>query len=116
MIDIEINGQVMHMDCEDNSSVKALEEVLMKGPVTVQMRDYARMEKVGSLGMSLPTNDRMITTSPGDVILYEGDQLVIYYDTNTWDLTLLGRIKGLSTSELRTVLGKGAVTAVLSLA
>lgn len=104
------------MDCGANSSVKALEEVLRKGPVTVHMRDYARMEKVGSLGMSLPTNDRMITTSPGDVILYEGDQLVIYYDTNTWDFTRLGRIKGLAASGLRTVLGKGAVTAVLSLA
>lgn len=68
-----------------------------------------------SLGRSLSTNDRPITTQPGDVILYQGSSVTIYYDTNTWSLTLLGRIQGLSQEELKDILGGGSVTVTFSL-
>ena len=79
------------------------------------MRDYGGFEKVGSLGMELPTNDERITTEPGDVILYQGNQITIYYDTNSWNFTRLGKVQGMTPEELRDVLGDGDPTAVFSL-
>ena len=76
------------------------------------------MEKVGSLGFSLPRNDRQTTTSPGDLILYQGNSFVIYYDTNSWNFTRLGKVDGVSSrNEMLDLLGgKGEVTITLSLA
>ncbi|MPN07297.1 hypothetical protein SDC9_154563 [bioreactor metagenome] len=79
------------------------------------MSDYGNFEKVGELGTTLPRNDESITTKPGDIILYQGNQITIYYDTNTWEFTRLGRINDVSPQELRGILGDGDVTTVLSL-
>lgn len=79
------------------------------------MKDYAHMEKFGSFGMDLPVNDERITTAPGDVILSEGNLLVIYYAPNTWNFTRLGKVQGLSAEELKEALGKGSITATLTL-
>ena len=79
------------------------------------MKDYAHMEKFGSFGVQLPTNDERITTEAGDVILSEGNLLVLYYAPNTWNFTRLGRVRNLSEAELRAVLGKGDITATLTL-
>ena len=99
----------------DNSSTKALKELLAKGDITVHMEDYACMEKVGSLGTSLPRNDRPTTTSAGDLILYQGHNLVLYYDVNSWNFTRLGKIEGVSGKELLDALGRGDVTITLSM-
>jgi len=96
-----------------NSSVEALKEMLKAGPVTIQMRDYGNMEKVGSFGRNLPTNDERITTEPGDLILYQGNSFVIYYAPNTWSFTRLGKINGVTREELINILGKGNVTVIL---
>jgi len=96
-----------------NSSAEALKEMLKAGPVTIQMRDYGNMEKVGSLGRNLPTNDERITTEPGDLILYQGNSFVIYYAPNTWTFTRLGKINGVTREELINILGKGNVTVIL---
>lgn len=79
------------------------------------MKDYAHMEKFGSFGVQLPTNDERITTEAGDVILSEGNLLVLYYAPNTWNFTRLGRVRNLSEAELRAVPGKGDITATLTL-
>ncbi len=100
---------------ENNSSADAFLELLKDGDITVEMRDYGGFEKVGSLGMELPTNDERITTEPGDVILYQGNQITIYYDTNSWNFTRLGKVQGMSPEELLDVLGDGDPTAVFSL-
>lgn len=99
----------------DNSSTQALKEQLAKGNITVEMEDYANMEKVGSLGIRLPRNDKQTTTGPGDIILYQGHNLVIYYDTNSWSFTRLGKINNASQADLKAALGKGDVTVTLSL-
>ena len=99
----------------DNSSSRALVDLLQKGSVTIDMHDYGNFEKVGSLPSSLPRNDTQITTEPGDIILYQGNQITIYYDTNSWNFTLLGKIDGITKAELKKILGKGNVTAVLSI-
>ena len=99
----------------ENKSALAFAELLKKGPVTVSMSDYCSFEKVGALGTSLPTTDTQITTQAGDIILYQGKQITIYYDTNSWNFTRLGKVTGVTQAELKAVLGKGSVTAVFSL-
>ena len=99
----------------DNSSAVAFYELLKKGPLTVDMHDYGSFEKVGSLGTSLPRNDTQITTTAGDIILYQGNQITIYYDTNSWNFTRLGKVDGVTQAELKKILGKGNVTAVFEI-
>ena len=110
-------GRTFTATLVDNSSTKALKELLAKGDITVHMEDYASMEKVGSLGTSLPRNDRQTTTQPGDLILYLGNSFVIYYDTNSWNFTRLGRLDGVSTRQevLELLGGKGDITVTLSI-
>lgn len=98
----------------DNSSVAAFYNLLKKGPLTVSMQDYGSFEKVGSLGTSLPRNDTQITTGAGDIILYQGNQITIYYDKNSWNFTRLGKVEGVSQAELKKILGKENVTAIFS--
>ena len=100
----------------DNSSAKAFAELLSNGPVTVDMQDYGNFEKVGDLPSSLPRNDTSITTEPGDIILYQGNKITIYYNTNSWSFTRLGKVEGVTQAELKKILGKGNVTAVFTLA
>lgn len=115
MMKIQIGDQILTASFAGNSSADALKAMISKGPVTIQMDDYAGMEKVGSLGTSLPTNDEQITTEAGDIILYQGDKLVIYYATNSWDFTRIGKINDTASSDLRKILGSGSVTVTLSL-
>lgn len=115
MMHIEVNGRVLQVELAGNSSAAAVKALLEKGPVTIAMKDYAHMEKFGSLGVQLPQNDAYITTQSGDVILSEGHLLVIYYAPNTWNFTRLGRVQNMDEDELKAVLGKGNVTATLSL-
>ena len=115
LLNIEVNGHLLTAELADNSSARALLDLLADEAVTVDMRDYAGMEKVGSLPRSLPRNDEQINTDAGDLILYQGNQFVIYYDTNSWSLTRLGKITNASKSELREILGSGSVTAALSI-
>jgi len=115
MLYINVGEKVLTAVFEDNSSAKALAEKLESGDVTISMHDYGNFEKVGSLGFDLPRNDRKITTSPGDIILYLGNQLTIYYDENTWSFTKVARIDGVSGEDLKEILGSGDVVVTLSL-
>ena len=108
-------GRTFTATLADNSSARALAELLARGDVSVEMKDYARMEKVGPLGKRLPRNDKPISTGPGDLILYQGSQFVIYYGTNSWTLTRLGKIDNATGEELLSALGDGDVTVTLSL-
>ena len=114
-LQIEVNGHVLNGTLADNTSAEALAELLSEGPLTLNMSDYGSFEKVGPLPQSLPKNDERITTEPGDIILYLGNQITIYYDVNTWDFTRLGRIDGVTQAELMEILGSGDVTVTLSL-
>ena len=115
MIYAHIGDQVLEIQPESNSSTDAFIEQLDKGDIVVELHDYGSFEKVGPLGMDLPTNDEHITTEPGDLILYQGNQITIYYDTNTWSFTRLGKVQGLSQAELKAILGDGDVTVTFSL-
>ena len=112
---ITVGDRELSVVLAENSSAEALVELLQKAPITVAMKDYGNMEKVGIMEQSLPSNNQQITTEAGDVILYQGNALVIYYDTNHWSLTRLGKIQNTSAQELKTILGKRNVTVQLSL-
>lgn len=99
----------------ENSSVEALKKLLAEGELTINMKDYGNFEKVGSIGTSLPTNDEHIVTEPGDIILYQGKSLVIYYDINTWNFTRIGKIEDVTREELLSVLGQSNVNVTFSL-
>ena len=99
----------------DNSSSRALVDLLQKGSVTIDMHDFSNFEKVGDLPVTLPRNDTPTDTDAGDLILYLGKRFVIYYDKNSWDFTPLGKIDNITKAELKKILGKGNVTAVLSI-
>lgn len=108
-------GKTFTATLADNSSADALIALLSQGDVTVEMEDYGNMEKVGPLGTSLPRNDRQTSTGPGDIILYQGKYLVIYYSTNSWNFTRIGKIDNADGAQLKSALGNGDVTVTLSL-
>lgn len=115
LLQIEANGNTFLADFEDNSSAEALIEQLKGGSITIDMHDYGNFEKVGELPFALPRNDEQITTEAGDVILYLGNNLTIYYDVNSWNFTRVAKIRG-ADSTLKDKLGDGNVTVTLSLA
>lgn len=114
---ITIYGNRLEVTLADNSSVTALIELLKKGDITYTANDYGNFEKVGNIGHSLPQNNTQISTEAGDVILYQGNQICLYYGNNSWNFTRIGKIKGYSASELRNLLGagKGSTEVTISL-
>ena len=114
-IKIEVNGTTLTATLKDNVSTRALVNLLKEGPLTINMNDYAGMEKVGPIGTTLPQCNERITTQPGDLILYLGQYFVIYYAPNTYSLTPLGKIDNTSGDELIRILGNGDVTVTISL-
>ena len=97
---------------EDNDSVKAIKEMISDQSLTVQMSMYGGFEQVGELGQSIIRDDRQITTSPGDIVLYAGNNIVIFYGSNSWAYTRLGHID-LSDDQLRDLLGNEDVRITL---
>ncbi|MDE7132761.1 MAG: hypothetical protein K2O65_13335 [Lachnospiraceae bacterium] len=112
---VQIGESVFTATLADNSSVDALRELMADGPLTLNMSDYANMEKTADLGVTLPQNNEQMNTQAGDIILYQGRTLTIYYDTNSWSLTPIGKIDDVDAQELREALGTGDVTVTLSL-
>ncbi len=112
---LQIGDRVLTVQMAENTSVQALFDLLADGPLTLEMSDYAGMEKGASLPETLPENNEPMNTVPGDVILYQGRTFVIYYSTNSWSLTPLGKVQDVTEEELRELLGDGDVTVTLSL-
>ena len=99
---------------EDNASVEALKTLAVEG-LTVEMSMYGGFEQVGAIGQSLPREDRQTVTAPGDIVLYSGDQIVVFYGSNSWAYTRLGHITDRSPEQMRELLGNGDVTITLSM-
>lgn len=108
---LEVNGYTFEVELENNTSAKDLKEYVSKEKRTLSLDDYGNFEKEGNLGITLPRNDETITTKEGDLILYLGNKLCLYYNQNTWDFTKLSHIK--DTTHLKEVLGKGSVQVAL---
>ena len=115
MISMEIGNTSVSVDWENNNSVNALKELCKNKPLTINLHMYGGFEQVGSIGSSLPTNDKQMTTTSGDIVLYSSNQIVIFYGSNSWSYTKLGKITNKTDDELSELLGKGNVALTLSL-
>jgi hypothetical protein len=113
-LNVQAGGRTFSAAFENNDTVNAFMEMIWDAPIMIQMSDYSGFEKVGSLGKSLPADDRQTTTQAGDIVLYNGNQIVIFYGSNAWSYTRLGKIDDLSGWE--EALGTGDVTVTFSLA
>ena len=112
-MNVQVGDVVFSATLEKNEAVSALVEMMRESPVVIQMSDYSGFEKVGSLGTSLPTSNSQTTTQAGDIVLYNGNQIVIFYGSNSWNYTRLGYIDDLTGWE--EALGRGDVTVIFSL-
>jgi hypothetical protein len=114
---ITIDGKTLPVVLVNNAATQALVAALKEGDITYEAHDYGGFEKVGALGRSLPTSNTQITTQAGDVILYSGNQIVLFYGSNSWSYTRLGRMEYASQAELESFLkaGQGNVMVKLSL-
>ena len=109
-LSLTINGQNVSVQWEDNESVEALKDLVKNNPLRIQMSMYGGFEQVGSLGTSLPRNDRQTTTTAGDIVLYSGNQIVVFYGSNSWAYTRLGHITDKNATKMTELLGNGNVT------
>ena len=112
---MKIGEEAVTITWEDNESVAALVELLREQPMSIQMSMYGGFEQVGSFGTSLPRDDKQTTTQAGDIVLYSGSQMVVFYGSNSWAYTRLGKITDKSAGELEELLGNGDVTITLEL-
>lgn len=113
-ITITVNGRDLTASLAETQAAETLYEMLGEGDITLHLRDYGGWEKVGELGFSLPTSNEQMTAQPCDFVLYQGNQLVLFYGSNSWSYTRLGRIEDVSAAELIEILGSGSVTVTLS--
>ena len=105
-----VDDQEVEVEWENNESVSAITEMAKKAPVRINMSMYGGFEQVGSIGQSIPRNDKQTTTKAGDIVLYSGNQVVVFYGSNSWAYTRLGRITDKTDQELTKMLGNGDVT------
>ena len=111
-MNVQIGGNTFTATLASNAAVDSFVEMMKSAPVVIQMSDYSGFEKVGSLGNSLPTSNSQTTTQTGDIVLYNGNQIVIFYGSNSWSYTRLGKIDDLSGWE--DALGSGDVSVTFS--
>ena len=112
---LSIGDTDVSVDWESNESVNALMEMAAEGPATVQMSMYDDFEQVGSLGKTLPSDDEQMQTEAGDIVLYSSDQIVVFYGSNSWDYTRLGKTTDKSAEELTELLSNGDTTITLEM-
>lgn len=112
---IQVGESTLTAVLEDNESVEALKEFLADGPVTISASNYGGFEKVCSLGTGFPRNDSQMTAHAGDICLYSGNQIVIFYGSNSWAYTRLGKVSDADGAELETVLSGDETEITLSL-
>ncbi len=113
--DNEIGDTKVNVDWEDNQAVEALRNMARDGDVTIQMSMYGGFEQVGSIGQNLPRDDKQTTTSSGDVVLYSGNQMVVFYGSNSWSYTRLGHISDKNEEDMNDLLSNGDVTITISI-
>ena len=112
---MKIGDTTVNVDWEDNQAVERLRDMAKDGDITIQMSMYGGFEQVGSIGQSLPRDDKQTTTSSGDIVLYSGNQMVVFYGSNSWSYTRLGHISDKDEAEMADLLSQGDVTITISI-
>ena len=113
-MNVQVGDYTFTATLENNTAVDELVEMMKEEPITISMGDYSGFEKVGSLGRSLTTSNSQTTTDAGDIVLYNGNNIVMFYGTNSWSYTRIGKIDNLT--DWNKALGSGSITAVFTLA
>lgn len=103
---MKIDGTEVSVAWENNESVDAIRNLAASGGLEINMSMYGGFEQVGSIGQSIPRSDEQTTTKAGDIVLYSGNQVVVFYGSNSWAYTRLGRITDKTEQELAEMLGK----------
>lgn len=112
-MNVQVGDATFSATLEENTAAQAFAELMNNAPVVIRMSDYSGFEKVGSLGTSLPASNSQTTTRSGDIVLYNGNQIVIFYGSNSWSYTRLGKIDDLT--GWAEALGTGDVTVSFSM-
>ena len=115
MLQMKIGDTAVAVEWEENESVKALAELCEETPLVIEMSMYGGFEQVGPIGTSLPRSDVQTTTAAGDIVLYAGNQIVVFYGSNSWAYTRLGHITDKNAAEMAELLGQGDVRLSLSI-
>ena len=114
-LQMTIGNTPVSVDWEDNEAAEALKDLCRNQPLTIQMSMYGGFEQVGPIGTALPQNDMRTTTSAGDIVLYSGDQMVVFYGSNSWAYTRLGHITDKSAEDMAELLSNGDTVITISL-
>lgn len=114
-IHLNINGKNIDVIWENNASVNSLKKKLKNGDLRIFSKKYGGFEQVASLGFSLPTSDRNLRASSGDIMLYNADKIVLFYGNNDWSYTKLGKISNLSKREISNILNTKSTNITLSI-
>ena len=112
-LNVQIGEYTFIADLENNKAVEELIDMLKEGPIRLKLNDYGGFEKVGPLGKTLTRNDRQMTTYPGDIVLYQGNQVVMFYGSNSWSYTKIGHVSDLA--DWDEALGDGDIEVIISL-
>ena len=107
------NGTV-YADFADTDAAKGLIEALEKSPISVELHDYGGFEKVGDIGMDLTRSDVSTVTGPGDIVLYNGKSIVVFYGSNSWQYTGLAKVQNATADSMKAFLGSGNITLEMS--
>lgn len=103
-ISMKIDDLSIDVEWENNNTVKELKKELKKGELTIQLYKYSDFEQVGELGKTYSSSDRRVTAEVGDIMLYSGNKIVVFYGENTWEYTRIGKIKNLGEDEIKRLL------------
>ena len=112
---LSINGTDVSVAWEQNQAVDDLKALADEGAIVAELHMYGGFEQVGPLGASLTASDEEMTTEPGDIVLYAGDQISIFYGSNSWAYTKLGRITDKTADEMAALLGNGDVSITITI-
>ena len=114
MLKMKIGDTTVQVEWEKNESVEALKKLCADEPLTIKMSMYGGFEQVGSIGSKLPRNDKQTITGSGDIVLYSGNQMVVFYGSNSWAYTRLGHITDKNAEEMSELLSNGDVMITVS--
>lgn len=106
---LEVNGETLEVELEDNKAAHALREMIGESGMELELEEYGGFEKVGPLPGELPASDEQMDVSPGDIVLYQGDQISLFYGENSWSYTRLGHVKDANGAQLQEILGDGDI-------
>jgi hypothetical protein len=104
IVKVTVNNSTFDVKLENNSATRELVNRLHDGNITIKAKEYGGFEKVGDLGFSLPTSDENVNTSPGDIVLYQSNQISLFYDSHSWSYTKIGKIQNVTSDELVNIL------------